>query len=197
MVKRRNVCISSHGETLAGWIYPASHNASSSTVRPGPGIILAHGLSATKEMRLDAYAERFSAAGYTTLAFDYSCNGKSTGKPRGLIDIKKQYQDWLQAIKFFRCQAEVDGDQVAIFSITFGSLNLIKVAAHDTRLKAVICQCPLLKNIRSSKSTLKRDIPRLAYLGFKDYFIGTDDHPITVPLHSTAGHGERTCEEEE
>lgn len=32
-----------------------------------PLIVMAHGLGAVKEMRLDAYAERFMAAGYRVL----------------------------------------------------------------------------------------------------------------------------------
>ncbi len=64
-----------------GWLYlPQS-------AQPSPVIVMAHGLGAIREMRLDAYAERFAAAGYTCLVFDYRHFGASDGEPRQLLDI--------------------------------------------------------------------------------------------------------------
>ncbi|MGX9145996.1 hypothetical protein [Mesorhizobium sp. 128a] len=48
---------------------------------------MAHGLGGIKEMRLDAFAERFSDAGYACLVFDYRNFGASEGAPRQLLDI--------------------------------------------------------------------------------------------------------------
>ena len=50
----------------------------------------AHGLAGVKEMRLDAYAERFCAAGLACLVFDYRHFGESAGEPRQLLDIQRQ-----------------------------------------------------------------------------------------------------------
>jgi len=49
---------------------------------PHPVIVMGHGLGAVKEMRLDAYAERFQAAGYACPAFDYRHFGASAGRAR-------------------------------------------------------------------------------------------------------------------
>jgi predicted alpha/beta-fold hydrolase len=54
---------------------------------PFPTIVMAHGLGGIKEMRLDAFAERFSLAGYACLVFDYRHFGASDGLPRHLLDI--------------------------------------------------------------------------------------------------------------
>ena len=43
---------------------------------------MASGLSCVREQRLDAFAERFAAAGYAVLAFDYRHFGASGGSPR-------------------------------------------------------------------------------------------------------------------
>ena len=40
-------------------------------------VVLAHGFGGVKEARLDAYAERFAAAGYAALVFDYRHFGDS------------------------------------------------------------------------------------------------------------------------
>jgi hypothetical protein len=43
------------------------------------------------------FAQRFAAAGYYALVFDYRHFGDSDGEPRRLLDIKRQLQDWRRA----------------------------------------------------------------------------------------------------
>lgn len=50
---------------IAAWLYRPAGNGDP------PLLVMAHGLGAVRTMRLDAYAERFSAAGYACLVFDY------------------------------------------------------------------------------------------------------------------------------
>ena len=59
---------------------------------------MAHGLSAVRDMRLPAYAERFAAAGLAVLLFDYRGFGASGGEPRQVADIGAQLDDWRTAI---------------------------------------------------------------------------------------------------
>ena len=54
---------------------------------PHPCVVMAHGFSAVREQRLDAYAERFAAAGLAVLVFDYRHFGASQGEPRQLLSI--------------------------------------------------------------------------------------------------------------
>jgi hypothetical protein len=63
---------------------------------------MAHGFSATRELRLDAYAERFAGAGIAALLFDYRYFGASGGEPRQLLDIRKQQQDYEAAPAYTR-----------------------------------------------------------------------------------------------
>ncbi len=44
-------------------------------------LVMAHGLGGVRQMRLDAFAERFSSAGYRCLVFDYRHFGASAGGP--------------------------------------------------------------------------------------------------------------------
>jgi len=57
---REDIEFQSHGATLRGWLYRSADAA------PGPGVVMAHGLSAVKEMFLDRYAEMFAGVGLTT-----------------------------------------------------------------------------------------------------------------------------------
>jgi hypothetical protein len=54
--------------------------------------------ASVRRARIDAYAERFAAAGLGALVFDYRHFGSSQGEPRQLLDIKKQQQDYEAAL---------------------------------------------------------------------------------------------------
>lgn len=86
------------GTRCSGWWYPAADGGddadASSDDRRRPCVVMAHGLAAVKEMRLDAYAERFAAAGMFVFVFDYRGFGSSEGEPRQLLDIDAQHADW-------------------------------------------------------------------------------------------------------
>src|SRR5688500_3720583 len=70
---RQDVCFRSGGVSCAAWLYrPAS-----SSEHELPCVVMAQGFGGTREMRLWAYAERFVAAGYAVLAFDYRHFGGS------------------------------------------------------------------------------------------------------------------------
>ena len=60
--------------------------------------MLGHGLSAVRDQRLPAYAERFAEAGLAALLFDYRHFGASGGEPRQLLDIQRQLEDWRTAL---------------------------------------------------------------------------------------------------
>ena len=72
-----------------------------------------------REQRLDAFAERFAAAGLAALVFDYRHFGASEGEPRQLLDVKRQLTDWRSAVAYARGLAGVDGDRVAVWGTSF------------------------------------------------------------------------------
>lgn len=171
---------------MCGWLYSSRHFTAS---KPGPAIVLAHGLGATKELKLDVYADRFNQMGYTCLVFDYRCNGGSPGLPRGLIDWSKQQDDWKFAIKYVRLLENVDPEQVGLFGTSFSGGHVTQLAAGDKRLKAVIAQCPFSHGWKSSLCTGITTIPKLAVLGLLDTFFGTNNSPFTVSLAGKPGEG--------
>jgi alpha-beta hydrolase superfamily lysophospholipase len=122
---------------LAAWLYHPENGE-----RPGPCVILAHGLTATREDRLWAFAERFAEAGIAALAFDYRHLGESTGEPRHLVDIKRQYADWDAAIS---CAAKLDGidpRRIALWATSFSGGHVIDVAVRHPQVAAAIALVP-------------------------------------------------------
>jgi fermentation-respiration switch protein FrsA (DUF1100 family) len=119
-----------------GWLYGAEADG------PAPCVVMAHGFGARKEARLDAFAERFVAAGFAALVFDYRHFGDSTGSPRQLIDIHRQHEDWQAAVAHASGLDTMDPERIALWGSSFSGGHVIWVAARDERVAAVVSQVP-------------------------------------------------------
>ncbi len=141
---RHNVSFASGEDTCAAWLYlPIG-------VTAPPVVILGHGLGATREMRLDAFAERFAQAGIAALAFTYRHFGDSGGQPRQLLSIKRQLADWDAAIAWVNNHRGVDTTRIAVWGSSFGGGHAITVALRHPELKAAVAQCPFTDGLASA-----------------------------------------------
>jgi hypothetical protein len=163
---RRDVHFASGDERCQAWLYLPS--ASSPESVPPPVIVMAHGLGAVKTLRLAAFAERFQAAGYACLVFDYRHFGDSDGEPRELLSIRRQRQDWKAAVAFARTLPEVDGGRVVLWGTSFGGGHAIVTAAGDDSVAAAIAQCPFTDGLASARQISPRGTLRLAAAAAKD-----------------------------
>lgn len=146
-MKRLDIHFPVEGQACAAWLYLPDSAA------PAPVIVMAHGLGGVRTMRLDAYAERFQAAGYACLVFDYRHFGDSEGTPRQLLDIRKQQQDWAAAIAFARSRPEVDGRRVVVWGSSFSGGHAIYLGATQPGLAAILAQCPFTDGVASAMVT--------------------------------------------
>ncbi|WP_372764283.1 alpha/beta hydrolase [Litorivivens sp.] len=174
---RTDLEFKSDGITCAAWLYrPASSS-------PSPCVVMAHGFSAVREQRLDAYAERFAQAGCVVLLFDYRHFGASAGEPRQLLSIRRQLQDWQAAIAAARALPGVDPARIAIFGSSFSGGHVQTLAARDQSIAAAIAQVPFCDGLRnlpalgighSLRLTMAGlwDVLRMI-LGRKPYYIGS------------------------
>ena len=108
---------------------------------------MAHGFSAVREQRLDAYAERFAAAGMAVLVFDYRHFGASEGQPRQLLSIGRQLADWRAAVAHARNLPDVDPKRVAVWGSSFSGGHVVAVAAADPAIAAVVSQAPFTDGV--------------------------------------------------
>jgi fermentation-respiration switch protein FrsA (DUF1100 family) len=136
---RRDVRFWSEGLSCAAWYYVPSDLIQG---EPRPAIVMAHGFSAVKEMCLDRFAERFAAAGFVVLVFDYRCFGASDGLPRGRLLYYEQHRDYRNAITWASLQPEVDRDRIGVWGTSFGGGHVLHLAAFDRRIRAVVAQVP-------------------------------------------------------
>ena len=141
---RHDVSFTSGKDACAAWLYlPAG------VIAP-PVVILGHGLGATREMRLDAFAERFAQAGIAALAFTYRHFGDSGGQPRQLLSIKRQLADWEAAIAYVKARHDLDGTRIAVWGSSFGGGHAITVASRHPELRAAVAQCPFTDGLASA-----------------------------------------------
>ena len=184
MVQREDIQIPSEGEILDAWLYPA---AGATAGKPSPSIVLDHGLGGVKEMRLDAYCEHFSQAGFVCVAFDYRYWGKSTGEPRGLIDVELQIEDWNNVINYVSKLPQVDAQRIGVFGSSFGGGHVIRLAATNPLVRATVSQCPFTDGLASARTVGLLPLPKLALLSLWDTFFSSKNEPVRVPLLGKPG----------
>ena len=179
-MQREDVWFNSGADRISAWLYRPE---SSGDV---PLLVMAHGLGAVRTMRLDAYAERFCAAGYACLVFDYRNFGDSEGAPRQLIDIRMQLQDWTVAVAYARTLAGIDSDRIGLWGTSFSGGHAIATAARLPGIAAVVSQCPFTDGV-ASLGTLSPPISaRITALAVRDLVAARiGGSPVMVP---TAGH---------
>ncbi len=123
----------SNGLRIAGHLYLPD------TEGPAPGIVLCHGFAGVKELLLPAYAERFCAAGYAVVTFDYRGFGESDGEPGRLVP-EHQIEDILSAVSFLAEHPKVDANRIGLWGTSLGGANAVVAASRDDRVKCLAVQ---------------------------------------------------------
>lgn len=192
-VQREDVEFESGGVRCAAWDFVPDEPS-------GSCLVMGHGFSATRELRLDAYAERFAAAGHRCVVFDYRHFGASRGEPRQLLDIEKQLGDWQAAIGFARSLDGVDPERIALWGSSFAGGHVVATAAGDPQIAAVISQVPFADGRRMAGGSTKRTLAGLVgsalldeakgRLGMKPFYIPVLGKPGSVAALTHPGQAE-------
>jgi fermentation-respiration switch protein FrsA (DUF1100 family) len=135
---------------------------------PVPVIVMAHGFGSVRALRLYAYAERFAAAGYTVMVFDYRGFGDSEGEPRQLLDISMQHQDWRAALAFARTLDDVDVNRVVAWGTSFAGGHVLTLAGEGEPFAAVIAQVPHVSGPAAVRATGLKATARLLPAAVRD-----------------------------
>ncbi len=179
---RVDVTFESGDASCAAWLYLPQ-----GVERP-PVVVLGHGLGATREMRLDAFAERFAEAGIAALAFTYRHFGDSGGQPRQLLSIKRQLADWDAAIAHLQGRDDVDPTRIAVWGSSFGGGHAITVASRHPELVAAVAQCPFTDGLASARALGPRATLALTPVIIRDLLSALRHRPpVTLPLFADRG----------
>jgi dienelactone hydrolase len=181
MSVRTDITFPSGDADCSAWLYLPEREG------PAPVVVMAHGLGAIREMRLEPYAERFRAAGYACLVFDYRHFGASGGEPRQLLSVARQLEDWRSAVAHARSRPELDPDRVVLWGSSFGGGHVIATAA-EVPVAAAIAQCPFTDGLASTLAIAPRTSARLVRLAVRDLLAARrGGAPVMVPLAGDPG----------
>lgn len=185
MSERQELFFPSGEESCHAWLYLPEGPTEAT---PAPVLVMGHGLGAIKQMRLDAFAERFQAEGYACLVFDYRHFGESGGQPRELLSIPRQRQDWRAAVAFARTLPRIDPDSVVAWGTSFGGGHAIVTAADDPSIAASISQCPFTDGLASLTKIPPRAAARLTVAAVHDLIAAaTRRDPVRVKIAARPG----------
>jgi pimeloyl-ACP methyl ester carboxylesterase len=168
-MQRSDVSFVSGNETCSAWHFAPK---SSGGADRSACIVMAHGFGAVMDAGLEPFAERFAAAGFHVVVFDYRYFGRSSGQPRQLLSIESQLDDWAAAIAFARQLRGVDRNRVALWGTSFSGGHVVVAAARDGRVAAVSSQSPMMDGLHAFVTAMKiggpRTLARLSYLAAMD-----------------------------
>lgn len=182
-MQRNDVTIPSAGEQLAAWVYEPEHGE-----QRIPCVVMAHGFSATRRDGLPAYAERFAAAGFGVVLFDYRGFGESGGAPRQVISIRRQQEDYAAAVAYARRQAWIDPSQIAVFGSSFSGGHAVDTASRDSAIAAVVVQAPFADGIAQLRITPPGTALRMTVDGLRDLWADARGRPpVMIPVAGPPG----------
>jgi fermentation-respiration switch protein FrsA (DUF1100 family) len=163
-MQRSDITFQSGGTQCAAWLYRPPGNGGGLT----PCVVMAHGFSATREDQLQLPAERFAAAGFAALVFDYRHFGDSDGEPRQIVDLRSQYEDWDAAIAFAREVDGIDSQRLVLWGTSFSGGHVIDAAVRHPEVAAVIAQTPFTDGLIQALRMPPRIGARLIVDGLRD-----------------------------
>src|SRR5918996_3288379 len=150
-MNRTDVEFNAEGTILRGWLYRPDGDG------VVPGVVMAHGYSAVKEMYLDAFAEVFAQAGLGALVFDNRNFGASDGEPRQEIDPWQQVRDYRHAITYAQTRSDVAADRIGVWGTSYSGGHVLVLGAIDKRVKCVVAQVPLVSGFRNIQRLVRQD----------------------------------------
>jgi pimeloyl-ACP methyl ester carboxylesterase len=145
---REKVSFTSAGVACAAWHYPGSN---------GGCVVMTGGFGVTKEPGTDRFAERFAAAGFSVLAFDYRYLGESGGEPRQVARISDQLADWRAAIGYAATLPGVERVGIWAFSLPGG--YIVQLAAEDLGIAAAIAQSANVDGVTATRKASRFQTP--------------------------------------
>ena len=158
-----------------------------STQKAVPCVVLAPSVNLTRKDAYPRFAERFAAAGYAALLFDYRYLGDSEGEPRQLVDYQQQREDIHAAVAFARSVQGIDPAQIILWGFSFGGGHVINVAAEDKQVAAVLTLCPFLDGLQfSAASGVGNSLRRMAAAARASWIREPIRMPVTAPSRQLA-----------
>ena len=155
--------------------------------KPGV-IIMAHGLACLRQFKLVQFAKRFAQAGYAVVLFDYRYWGGSTGRPRELVSLKSQLEDWRTMLMHVAQRKSIDSRKIVLWGISLSAGYALDIASENKNIQAVIAQNPFVDGAESAKLYPLQQLTKALKISSQDYMgakVGMS--PRTLPVADEQG----------
>lgn len=157
MVRENIEFKTSDNVTLKGWFCRPSGVPDEKL----PCLVMSHGFSALKEMDLDAFAEHFTSnLSLSCLVYDHRGFGDSEtkdGQPQREIIPSVQCSDISDAITYAQSRVDVIADNIGVWGSSYSGGHALWIGAVDKRVKAVLCQMPLVNGWENFHRLIRSD----------------------------------------
>jgi dienelactone hydrolase len=166
---------------------PAKHSGANGR----PCVVMAPGFASTRPGGLVTYAEGYAAAGFDVVLFDY--RSRRVGWiARQLVSASRQRQDYHAAIAAARRLPGVDPERIVLWGISFSGGHVLRVAAEDGRIAAVMSVTPAVDGVavlaQLARNAGALQLFRVAGHGLRDAIRGlTRRPPHFVPVIGEPG----------
>ncbi|WP_407508112.1 alpha/beta hydrolase [Acinetobacter baumannii] len=132
-------------------------------------IIMAHGFAGLRQFKLIQYAQRFAQAGYAVILFDYRYWGGSTDKPREMISINSQLEDWKTMIQYASTCKFIDNRRIVLWGTSLSGGYALSLASELKNIQAIMVQIPYVDGAETAKLYPLQRYPQALKLSSQDY----------------------------
>ncbi|WP_407513060.1 alpha/beta hydrolase [Acinetobacter baumannii] len=132
-------------------------------------IIMAHGFAGLRQFKLIQYTQRFAQAGYAVILFDYRYWGGSTGKPREMISINSQLEDWKTMIQYASTCKFIDNRRIVLWGTSLSGGYALSLASELKNIQAIMVQIPYVDGAETAKLYPLQRYPQALKLSSQDY----------------------------
>jgi putative redox protein len=160
--------------------------------RPCPALCLCHGIPSgqpgpSNDRGYPGLAERFCAAGFVTLIFNF----RGTGLAQGNLDMMGWTRDLEAAINYITSLEEADKSRLCLLGSSAGAAVSVYVAANDPRVSSLVTlACPAEFGFLTDKQRARATIDHFRSIGVirdKDFPPSIDKwlegFNVVSPLH--------------
>ena len=159
---KRNLTLTADNLRLPGEVYFPE-----TTKRPCPALCLCHGIpsgqpSSSDDRGYPGLAERFCAAGFITLIFNF----RGAGPAEGNLDMIGWTRDLEAAIDYMASLEEVDRSRLCLLGSSGGAAVSVYVAANDPRISSLVTlACPAEFGFLTDKQRARDTIEHFRSIG--------------------------------
>jgi fermentation-respiration switch protein FrsA (DUF1100 family) len=172
---KRNFTLKVDNLNLPGEVYfPVT------TKRPCPALCLCHGIpsgqpSSSDDTGYPGLAEKFCAAGFIALIFNF----RGAGEAQGNLDMLGWTRDLKAAIDYLSSMDEVDKSRLCLLGSSAGAAVSVYVAANDPRVSSLVTlACPAEFGFLADKQRAEATIDHFRSIGvirYADFPPSSDD----------------------